>query len=217
MRSLALLKCSWRNTCMGLWRRLWWGDRLNMQRWFIMEFLLFCQVLNTQGMSNLEVWISECLKHNEEVRIHLRKPLSNLPSPMWQYKFYFPFSGVENSRRCIFQHQTLVSTIHLRICCNRKKKKKKKSQQISSNQITCESPQKEKVLQNGKYFIGNVSSSGMFHCSVFVHVSIPICKHMHNCHHRFIHQDLNDPRDIPSLPFSSEINISSKKEKCWFS
>lgn len=125
MRSLALLKCSWRNTCMGLWRRLWWGDRLNMQRWFIMEFLLFCQVLNTQGMSNLEVWISECLKHNEEVRIHLRKPLSNLPSPMGQYKFYFPFSGVENSRRCIFQHQTLVSTIHLRICCNRKKKKKK--------------------------------------------------------------------------------------------
>lgn len=121
MRSLALLKCSWRNTGVGFWRRLWWRDRLNMQRWFIMEFLLFCQVLNTQGMPNLEIWISECLKHNEEVRIHLRKPVSNLPSPMGQYKFYFPFSEVENSRRCIFQHQTLVSTIHLRICCKSKK------------------------------------------------------------------------------------------------
>lgn len=45
-----------------------------MQRRFIMEFPLLPQFLNAQGMPSLEVWISKCLKHNEHVRIQLKKP-----------------------------------------------------------------------------------------------------------------------------------------------
>lgn len=49
-------------------------------------------------MSNLEVWISKCLKHNEDVRSQFRNPqFLTYSYSMGQHKFYLPFSGVENS------------------------------------------------------------------------------------------------------------------------
>lgn len=50
-------------------------------------------------MSNLEVWISKCLKHNENVRSQFRNPqFLTYSCSMGLHKFYCPFSGVENSR-----------------------------------------------------------------------------------------------------------------------
>lgn len=49
-------------------------------------------------MSNLEVWISKCLKHNEDVRSQFRNPqFLTYSYSMGHHKFYLPFSGVENS------------------------------------------------------------------------------------------------------------------------
>lgn len=58
-----------------------------------------------------------------------------------------------------------------------------------------------------------MASRGTFHYVLSLHVCacMCMCKHMHTCHHRFSHQDLNDPRDIPSLPFSSSKTESSER------
>lgn len=161
-----------------------------MQRQFILQFLLFSQFLNAQGMPNLEVRVSKCLKSNKDVR--LRKPKFFIyPSPMCQHKFNFLFLWDRKQQKTHLltldssEHNPLQKTVAI----------VEKFQEILSYQILCGLLQKERFC---RIKIVNQVYGSKRHVS-FHAVSSCVCEKHPPHHYRFSQTKLNDPRDISSI------------------